>query len=400
MNSYTPHIEWLKKEQPRMLSLLQQWANINSHSDNLPGLARMMSALKPHFAKLGGEMKEIELPSRTLIDSSGQLVDIPHGKALSIRKRHNASIRILLGGHMDTVYPLKHPLQKSEIIAPDKLLGPGVADMKGGLIVMLKALEAFERYPKSENIGWEVLINPDEEVGSLGSEALWVAGSKRNMLGLIFEPSFPDGALVSSRKGSANYAVIAKGRAAHSGRDFSQGRNAIVALAKFIVAAHELSDLKREITVNIGQIQGGGPVNVVPDLAVCHLNIRTVEPGDIIQVQARMEEIIGTVHSEGIELSLHMQNARPPKVFDEKNQQLFERIKQSAKEEGVELGFRASGGASDGNLLSAQGLPVIDSLGVVGGNIHTKGEYMMINSLSERASIVCRFLMKLADGAF
>lgn len=398
MNSYAPQIDWLLKEQPSMLALLQDWADINSGSDNIPGLANMMSALKPHFSRLGGEMRELKLPPRTIIDSTGKFVEIPHGKALSILKRSQAPVKVFLGGHMDTVYPLDHPFQKSYIKNPARLQGPGVADMKGGLIVMLKALEALEQHPAHDNIGWEILINPDEEVGSIGSGALLTTSSKRNSLGLIFEPAFPDGAIVSARKGSANFTVIAKGQAAHSGRDFHKGRNAIAALAKFIVEAHQLSNAEKEITVNIGQIHGGGPVNVVPDLAICRLNVRTVNIQDIDGIQASLEQVVRSTQSDGISLSLHLENSRPPKLFDEKNQNLFEQIRYCAEQRGLQLSQRSSGGASDGNLMSAEGLPVIDSLGVIGGNIHTTDEYMLIDSLSERASLVALFLMKLASG--
>lgn len=399
MNSYAAQINWLNKERSSMLATLQQWANINSYSNNISGLAKMMEVLKLEFLKLGGEMNEVTLPPRSIIDQSGKLIEVPHGKALSIKKRSPSPLKVFLGGHMDTVYPEEHPFQKAVLLKPGKLQGPGVADMKGGLIVMLKALETLERHPRSSKVGWEILINPDEEVGSIGSESLLVACSKRNQFGLIFEPAFPDGAIVSSRKGSANFTLVARGRAAHSGRDFSQGRNAIAALAKFIVEAHQLSDLEKGITVNIGQINGGGPVNIVPDLAICRINVRTINPQDSEELRLRFEEIANNIQGDGITLALYLQNARPPKLFDEKNRRLFMQLQQYAKQEGLELNHRASGGASDGNLMSAKGLPVMDSLGVIGGSIHTEDEYMEVDSLFERAKLVGGFLMKLADGA-
>lgn len=398
MNSYTDQMDWLAGEQSPMLTLLQQWADINSGSDNIPGLACMMEAIKLEFGKLGGEMHEIALPPRMILDNTGKLMEVPHGKALSITKRSQSRIKVFLGGHMDTVYPERHPFQKSVLLSSGRLQGPGVADMKGGLIVMLKALEAFERYPRSETVGWEILINPDEEVGSIGSEALLIESSKRNQLGLIFEPAFPDGMIVSSRKGSANFAVVTRGRAAHSGRDFGHGRNAIAALAKFIIAAHEMTDMNKGITVNIGTIEGGGPVNIVPDLAICRLNVRTVGMHDIEGIHLRLEEIAKTIQGDGISIAVYLQNERPPKLYDEKTQRLFEQFQQCADEEGWKLGHRASGGASDGNLMSAAGLPVMDSLGVVGGSIHTSDEYMEVQSLVERARLVSRFLMTVADG--
>lgn len=398
MSSYLPQLAWIDKEQDVMLQLLQDWANINSGSENLSGLDKMIDVLSSNFAKLNGMMKEIDLHPRIVIDDLGKPIEIPHGRALSIIKRPEAKIKVFLGGHMDTVYPISHPFQKATRLNAQILQGPGVADMKGGLVIMLKALEAFEQHPLAKNIGWEVLINPDEEVGSTGSEPLLIICAKRNTLGLIFEPSFPDGAIVSARKGSANLTITSLGRAAHAGRDFDKGRNAITALAKFIVAANELTNLEKGMTVNFGQISGGGPVNVVPDLATCRLNIRTIHPDDFAYIEGELIKIANSLESEGLKLAIIPQHVHPPKLFDKKNQHLFDLLKLCAKEENVNLEHRPSGGACDGNLLAAQGLPVIDSLGVIGNYIHTANEQMLISSLASRARLVALFLLKLACG--
>src|SRR3989304_2280040 len=131
---------------------------------------------------------------------SGKGIRKPLGNALSIRKRSTAPLRIFLGAHMDTVYPADHPFQKAVRVDQNTLRGPGVADSKGGLVVMLKALEALERSPYAQSVGWEVLINPDEELGSPGSAPLLAQAAKNTHLGLVFEPPLPDGALVGARK--------------------------------------------------------------------------------------------------------------------------------------------------------------------------------------------------------
>lgn len=398
MPSYSPQLTWIDKEQDVMLQLLQDWADINSGSENLSGLDKMTHALSSNFAKLNGVMKQIDLHPRIVIDDLGKPIEIAHGRALSIIKRPEAKIKVFLGGHMDTVYPVSHPFQKATRLNAQILQGPGVADMKGGLVVMLKALEAFEQHPLAKNIGWEVLINPDEEVGSIGSEPLLIACAKRNTLGLIFEPSFPDGAIVSSRKGSANLTVSSLGRAAHAGRDFDKGRNAITALAKFIVAANDLTNLEKGMTLNFGQISGGGPVNVVPDLAICRLNIRTVHPDDFAYIEGELIKIANSLESEGVKLTVILQHMHAPKPFDKKNQHLFNMLNLCAQEENIHLEHRPSGGACDGNLLSAQGLPVIDSLGVIGNYIHTANEQMVVSSLASRARLITLFLLKLAGG--
>ncbi|MBA3815769.1 MAG: hydrolase [Parachlamydiaceae bacterium] len=398
MPSQLSQLAWIDKEQDSMLQLLQAWANINSGSENIAGLAKMTDVLSQSFAKLDGTIKQIHLQARVIINEFGKPIEVRHGKALSIIKRPNAKTKVFLGGHMDTVYPISHSFQKTTRLNACTLQGPGVADMKGGLVVMLKALEAFEQHPLSANIGWEVLINSDEEVGSVGSEPLLIDCARRNTLGLIFEPSFPDGAIVSSRKGSSNLTIIAIGKAAHAGRDFDKGRNAITALAKFIVMAHELTDIEEGITLNFGHISGGGPVNVVPDLAICRLNVRTVQPDDFAYIEDELRKIGNSLESDGLKLNVTVQHIRPPKHFDKKNKDLFEQIKHCSAEEDILLMHRPSGGACDGNLLSAYGLPVIDSLGVIGNHIHTKNEQMTISSLVSRTRLVTLFLLKLASG--
>lgn len=398
MRPCTAILDWIDTESLAMLQMLEEWAAINTGSENIPGLSLFSNAIKSPFAKLGGAIMEVALPPRTIIAPDGKLTAIQHGKALSILKRPDAHLRVLFSGHMDTVYSSGHPFQKIERVNANTLRGPGVADMKGGLIVMLKAIEAFEQHPFAKRIGWEILINPDEEVGSIGSESLLRASARKSSIGLVFEPSFPDGSMVSSRKGSANITIVVRGRSAHAGRDFDQGRNAIIALARVIEAIHGLNKNERGITINIGHITGGGPVNVVPDLAICRLNIRSVQPEDFAYVHDQIRGIVDGTREEGIELSLRVDHSRPPKAFDEKNRQLFDLLKHCANEEGYDLSSRPSGGACDSNLLTDEGLPVLDALGVIGGNIHTPQEYALIDSLASRARLVCLLLIKIASG--
>lgn len=395
---YSQILNWINTQQHAMVALLRAWTAINSESENLVGLGHMIAALEIQFASLQGQMNRIDLPPRKTVSIDGTPVVYSHGQALHITKRPQAPIQVFLGGHMDTVYSPSHPFQTTTNLDSNTLRGPGVADMKGGLIVMLTALNAFEQHPLAKNIGWEILINPDEEIGSLGSQQLFVEAAKRNHLGLIFEPSFADGALVSDRKGSANYTVVARGLAAHAGRDFDKGRNAIAAIADFIVKATALCDSKRGIAVNVGQVTGGGPVNIVPDFALCRLNMRANKHEDFEMTQLALQQLVEKP-SEGINLSLHLHQKRGPKHFNEKCKYLFGQINHCAFEEGYSLATRPSGGVCDGNILAEAGLPVIDSLGVIGGNLHTADEYMLIDSLISRSRLTALFLMKLATSS-
>ena len=398
MTKYLPHLAWLQSQNEKMLELVEKWANINSGSYNLAGLELMASTLKQDFQVLGGKITEIPLPPTTSIDSLGNAIEERHGINLHIEKYPNAPFKVFLGGHMDTVYGSASSFQNTERIAPNILKGPGVIDMKGGLAIMLKALECLEKSPFAGKIGWEILINCDEETGSTASAPLFATYAKRNQIGLIFEPSFSDGSLVNARKGSSNYTIVSKGKAAHVGRDFHQGKNAITALVRLLLKAEAFNDPQSGIIVNIGSITGGGPINVVPDLAIGKINVRMEDMHQQRMIHAAFEKIVNDAnHSgEGIFL-LHQQITRPPKPFDSIQKALFEKFAACAKELNTEIKWKATGGVCDGNLLAAEGLPVIDTLGAIGGNMHTDEEFLLIDSLVQRATLVALFLMKLSE---
>lgn len=394
---YNKYLEQIRSQSKEMAKTLLRWSNQNSFTDNVEGLARMAELLRSDFALLGGTEKMIAVPSRTKIDDQGKLSKCPQGQALQITKRPKAPIQILLAGHMDTVFPPESPFQQAKIVGP-RIRGPGAADMKGGLVVMLKALQALEDSPWSEKVGWEVLITPDEEAGSCGSEKLYEKAAKKHRIGLLFEPSFSDGALVSSRKGSKNISVAVKGKSAHAGRDFHQGRNAISALIRWLLNVEQLSDPTKGITVNIGQIEGGGAFNIVPDFASAKVNIRT----DTAEDDAVIDECLQFFTDEAndqkdIVLIQHCLARRLPKAIDDNTTQLFSLLRECGKDLGADLQWRPSGGVCDGNILASCGLPTLDTLGVIGGGLHTSDEYIETSSLTERACLTALFLLKVAS---
>lgn len=398
MSDHRAILQWIDSQRQRMRELVAGWASINSGSYNLEGLAKLRGHLTGAFRSLGGDITEVDLPPQQTVDSRGKVVFAPLGKALAIRKRPHAPLQVFLGIHMDTVYAADDPFQAVEQIDANTLGGPGVIDAKGGLAVMLLALEALERSEQSSEIGWEVLINPDEEIGSPGSSPLFVAAARRNHLGLVFEPTFPDGAMVSERKGSGNFSIIVRGRAAHAGRDFAAGRSAIVAAADLVVEAHALNGRFADVTINTGRIDGGGPSNVVPDLAIVRLNARIARPEDQHRVEEELKRIADDVSSRrDVRIELHGGFSSPPKVLDEASRRLRDHITEAGSELGLSLAWRPSGGASDGNRLAAAGLPVIDTMGPVGGNLHSPREYLLLDSLTERARLSALMLLRLAS---
>ncbi len=393
MESYLPYLSWIDTRHETMCQLIKEWAAINTEAHHLAGLSKMMSVLKKQFSSLGGEMKEIPLGAYKEIDADGKLIERHLGNALSIKKRPHASLRVLLGGHMDTVFPPTSPFQKATLTATNTLTGPGVVDMKGGLIIMLTALQALERSPFAEKIGWEVIINPDEEIGSPGAKHLYQAAAARNHVGLVFEPALPDGSLVGARKGSAYYTLISRGKSAHAGRDYFSGQNAIFALAPILTELNLLNDPQTGVTVNAGVISGGTARNVVPDLCICRLNIRTKTTEQMQTVHNTIQAIV----KKGPKIELYEDRQALPKVLNPPTLLLLEQIAATGKQLGLTLSWKESGGTSDGNTLAAAGLPTVDNLGARGGNLHTHEEFVLLDSLVERSRLTALFLMQLTE---
>jgi glutamate carboxypeptidase len=272
--------------------------------------------------------------------------------------------------------------------------------LKGGLLAMWLALSALERSPWKEKIGWEVLLNPDEEIGSTGSAPLLVEAAARNHIGLVYEPAFPDGNLAGERKGSGNFDVVVHGRAAHAGRDFTAGRNAIRACADLVAGLDALNGTRDGVTINPGYVHGGGSVNIVPELCVFKFNVRTQSSADECWLHDQLDLLLTRLGDrEGFRFELHGGFTRPPKAFDAGNRKLADLIGDCGRALGLDLQFKPTGGCCDGNNLHAAGLPNIDNLGVVGGEIHSDREWMRVSSLEERARLSALLLLRLADGS-
>lgn len=399
LKTYQPHLDWLASQQQDMLKMTLALANINSGSYHLDGLATVAQALETEFAALDPDSSErIDLAPMQAVSADGGLAEIPLGQALRFSKRPNAPLKVMLTGHMDTVFPKDHGFQKCVMVDENTVNGPGTADMKAGIVVMLHALKALERSEWREHIGWEVLINSDEEIGSIGSAPLLAEGAKRNHFGLTYEPSMPDGALAGARKGSGNFTAVMRGRAAHAGREPHLGRNAIAALSEFILEIFALNGKLPGVTVNPGKLEGGGPVNVVPDLAICRFNTRVATPEEQVFVENELSKLEAQFNAkEGYSLKLHGGFTRPPKILSPANERLFDLVKGCGADLGMSLHHKPTGGCCDGNNLAAAGLPNVDTLGVRGANIHSADEYMIIPSLTERAQLSALLLLRLAS---
>lgn len=382
-----------------MIEQLHQLCEINSGTENLQGLASILEVLSTNFAPLADEIQSLQMPTVTTITMAGELSQQPCGNALFIRKRPQLKRRILLSGHMDTVYAANHPFQKLSYINDNQVNGPGVADMKGGLLVILHALKALEDSGRAANLGWDVLINADEEIGSPASSALLSQIAGNYQAGLVYEPSMtPEGMLAKNRRGSGKFTLIASGKSAHVGRAFDEGRNAICYLAEVITAIHALNYRLPGITINVGKIAGGEALNVVPDKAVAKLDIRISRSEDESLVRKELNQIINNMQRTDYSLRLEGAFGRPVKRVCSSTERLFARIQKLGLELGLQINWQDSGGCCDGNNLAQHGLPVIDTLGVRGGHIHSPEEFILLDSLVERSALSSLLLLDLAAG--
>lgn len=399
MKKFIPYLDLIDHASSEALILLETWVNINSWTENLDGISQMADQLKSTFGSLSDRVKETPLQPIKKIGLQN-ISELKIGNFLSLSKRSDAKRKILLGGHMDTVFPPTSSFWQAKIVE-DKMIGPGTADMKGGLIVLYLGLLAFEKSPFATKIGWEIFVNPDEEIGSIGSKKILKSLAPQFDIGILFEPSFSDGAIVGQRKGSANYTIIAKGKAAHVGRDFHLGKSAITALARLIVKLETLQNQAAGLTINIGHIQGGGPVNIVPDLALCKINIRFSHNNDLLYVDKTLLELSNEEkETTGISIEIHKEACRPPKLLDQKTEILYQQFKKCAAELNQPLFVRPTGGVCDGNILAHEGLANLDTMGAIGGNIHTPEEYIYLESIPQRAKLLALFLMNYAEQGF
>ena len=272
--------------------------------------------------------------------------------------------------------------------------GPGTADMKGGIAVMIAALEAIEA-AGADHIGYEVVINSDEEVGSLASAALIAEAARGKRAALTYEPAaLPDGTLAGARPGSGNFDFTIRGRSAHAGRNPEDGRNALAAAADLALRLE--AGAGPRLSVNPARIDGGGPNNVVPDLAVLRVNLRPATAVDQARAQALIDSSVAMVAAgREVEIAVHGHFARPPKPETPAIVELYGIVRQAGADLGQEIGWRPTGGVCDGNNIAACGVPVIDTMGVRGGRIHSPQEYLIVESLAERAALSALTILRL-----
>ena len=361
----------------------------------------------------GASFRAEPLPARHVIDDHGKELAIESPpmlrwdwvpkSAAQLRQDPTERLRrVLLAIHYDTVFPADSPFQECQWQDSQRLNGPGVADAKGGIVVIRYALQALLHFGLLKNVGFSVLLNPDEEIGSPSSTRLFNEVAAEFDFGLLFEPALPSGGLVSERKGSGNYTVVVRGRSAHAGRDMASGRNAIVHLSRLLLEMDRLNGQRAGLTLNVGVVRGGTAFNVVPDLAIGRVNVRVADQASVTWVDKQFAKLIAEANqAEGFHCKLHGGITSSPKPLSDPQRQLMLAVEQASLAIGASpIAWQATGGVCDGNKLAAAGLPNIDTLGPRGDGLHSVGEWVDIPSLVEKAQLIVNLLSRFDSGEF
>lgn len=368
-------IEWLRKQQDEMESLLRELVEISSWTNDKSGV------------EAAGAVLRAAVPLECTVVRSEVYGDhlVFHGA------RPASDGGVMLVGHMDTVFP-------REVFAGFRYdgavaRGPGVVDMKGGLVVVTFALRALAHVGWLDALPLSFVVVSDEEVGSPDSAPHLRALSVGARCALCFEAGRPGDAIITRRKGTGSATVIAYGRAAHAGNAHREGANAIWSLARFVDRAQSLTDYDRGVTVNVGKIRGGVGKNTVPDRAEAEMDLRFATERDAVALRMALEAIAQETAVPGTRVEIVWGPGRPPLERTGASERLCKLYGSCQREAGLGDGeMPLVGGGSDAATTASVGVPTIDGLGPRGGGYHTLDEHVELATLVPKAEALVRFL--------
>ena len=382
-----------------MARTLARWVDVNTGSWNGPGLDAFARLLAESLEELHFQVEilpgdPVDLPGRGRV-ATGPIV---RARRKAETRASNEPLRVLLVGHFDTVFEPGSPFQRFELDPDDsnRATGPGVADMKGGLVVLFEALRGLQAQGSLDDADWTILLNSDEEIGSLGSRGVIEREARRAQVGFVFE-SAHDGGMVRSRRGLGQFHLAVQGVDAHAGSAHDQGRSAIHEIAAKILRIEALTDYDRGLTLNVGTVQGGTKRNIVPEHAEAWIDVRYDAPELGQEVQQALDAVAREEVVDGTRTTLWGRLHRPPKQPTPQVDALLEQHERVARALGILLPQpRHAGGGTDGSLMGAVGLATLDSMGAVGGAAHTSREHVDLSSLPSRAALAAVLLRRLA----
>jgi glutamate carboxypeptidase len=366
-------LRYFARRTEEMVRTIQQLVEIESPSDQKEAVDRLGAFLAARFEALGGRVKfhqAADFGNHLQVDFAGKRSGKP----------------VLLLGHTDTVYPAGTLASMPCRVQKQRIWGPGVLDMKSGIVLMLAAIEGLTAW-HSGMPPITVLLVSDEEVGSESSRAITERLARKSAAVLVLEPSYGlRGAVKTARKGVGEYTVKVTGKAAHSGLDFEKGQSAIVELARQITAISNLVDLKRGLTLNVGVVQGGTRVNVIPAEATATLDVRIARMKDASGIDRKLRAL--RPFNRKCKLQVTGGINRPPMERTAGVAALYRKACDVASQLGWKLEEAAVGGGSDGNFTASLGIPTLDGLGGVGEGAHAVHESIVIADLPKRAALL------------
>jgi glutamate carboxypeptidase len=387
MPSPTGLPEAVQARLPRFLAELESLVNIDCGSYTPAGVNRVADLVTASLVELGATVERIRHEPD---------LDQPQLGDLVIGALPGDGPRLLLIGHMDTVFGEGTAAERPYTVRGDRALGPGTSDMKGGLLAGLHALAALQSIDTRPKVTF--VANPDEEIGSIFSTQHIRRLAAQHHAALILESARANGDIVSARKGIADLELTFIGRAAHAGVEPEKGRSAILAAAQQVVSLHALNGRWPGVTVNAGVIAGGTRPNVVPARCSLQVDLRATSRDTFAQAQSEVERLIAAPALEGVTAELRTMAMHQPMEKTPAAGRLADLAIAIAGELGFELHDTATGGASDGNTTSAAGLPTLDGLGPIGGDDHSADEWLDLSSVGPRTTLLATLIARV-DGA-
>lgn len=375
-------LTWLEGEEAAMIDLLRTLVNIDSGSYSKPGIDAAAEVVSAFLESQGIACETIELPEQ------GNIV-----RAV-VPGTSGGNANTLLMGHLDTVFPDGEAERRPFTIADGRAYGPGVADMKAGIVMNCFVAAALARAGGAPD-PLVLLITGDEEIASPAS-AEYIrreAGQARYVFNA--EPGRANGNVVTARRACIFARIRVEGRAAHSGVNFPDGASAIEEMSRKVMALHELTDLERSISVNVGLISGGQSVNTVAPTAVASLDLRYLDPADRDGLVAALRDIVERCTVENTSATLEVYGEFPPMHLSDASTQLFERYREASRRLGVAVNGELTNGAADSGFAAAEGAATLCGLGPVGGKYHGEEEYIELSSLLTRARVLAETILDI-----
>lgn len=367
---------------------LETIVNVDSGSGHAPGLAAVASFFEERFERLGWHTRRLDFEAGAV-----PCLEVVNHRGLEAEGR----LDFLFLGHMDTVFPQGTVQRRPFCLRDGRAWGPGVCDMKGGLVTMLHAAEAAEAAGVAEALAIGMAFNSDEEVGSQGSRSWFESLAARSRRVLVFEPCRATGHRVLQRKGVADYEILCHGRAAHAGVEPERGANAVLELARLVLSASGFARSAAGTSVSVTTISGGTAGNVIPDFARAGFDVRVATADEARRIHESFQALAGGGNANGVRVEVRGEINRMPMVPSAQTLALWGQFAAIGEALGLEMKLISTGGGSDGNFTAAMGIPTIDAMGPQGGRAHSEEEYLILDSVVPNLELILAVLKAAAE---